>query len=60
MNLEHISLRLIEVWREKEKLNADLEAEEERLLENNLTLIYNVRWSTKTNINIKNSSKYLL
>jgi len=23
-------------WREKEKLNADLEAEEERLLENNI------------------------
>jgi hypothetical protein len=32
MNLEHISLREKEVWREKEKLNADLEAEEERLL----------------------------
>jgi len=36
MNLDHISLRLNEVWREKEKLNADLEAEEERLLENNI------------------------
>jgi hypothetical protein len=40
MNLEHISLRLIEVWREKEKLNADLEAEEEKLLKNNLYLFY--------------------
>ena len=58
MNLEHISLRLIEVWREKEKLNADLEAEEGKLLENNLALIYNVRWSTKKNINFKNSTEY--
>jgi hypothetical protein len=56
MNLEHISLRLIEIWREKEKLNADLKAEEERLLENNLALIYNVRRSTKKNINIKNTT----
>ena len=47
-------------WREKEKLNADLEAEEERLLENNITLIYNVRRSTKTSINIKNTTEYLL
>jgi len=60
MNLEHISLRLIEIWREKEKLNADLKAEEGKLLENNLALIYNVRWSTKTNINIKNTTEYLL
>jgi len=45
-------------WREKEKLNADLEAEEERLLENNITLIYNVRRSTKKNINFKNSTEY--
>jgi|TARA_B110000037_G_C16807138_1_gene378000 hypothetical protein len=37
MNLDHISLRLIVVWREKEKLNADLETEEEKLLENNIT-----------------------
>jgi len=47
-------------WREKEKLNADLEAEEGKLLENNLALIYNVRWSTKKNINFKNSTEYLL
>jgi hypothetical protein len=58
MNLEHFSLRLIGNWREKEKLNADLEAEEERLLENNLALIYNVRWSTKKSSNIKNTTKH--
>jgi hypothetical protein len=58
MNLEHISLRLIEIWREKEKLNADLKAEEGKLLENNLALIYNVRRSTKKNINFKNSTEY--
>jgi hypothetical protein len=34
MNLEHFSLRLIGNWREKEKLNADLEAEERKLLKN--------------------------
>ena len=58
MNLEHFSLRLIGNWREKEKLNADLEAEEEKLLKNNLTLIYNVRWSTKKSSNIKNTTQY--
>ena len=40
MNLEHISLIFIENWREKEKLNADLEAEEGKLLENNLFINY--------------------
>jgi len=58
MNLDHILLRFIENWREKEKLNADLEAEEEKLLKNNLTLIYNVRWSTKKSSNIKNTTQY--
>jgi len=43
MNLEHISLRLIEVWREKEKLNADLEAEEGRLLESNFYWFINYK-----------------
>jgi hypothetical protein len=58
MNLEHFSLRLIGNWREKEKLNADLEAEGGKLLENNLALIYNVRWSTKKSSNIKNTTKH--
>lgn len=60
MNLEHFSLRLIGNWREKEKLNADLEAEGGKLLENNLALIYNVRWSTKANFNNTNTKKYTL
>jgi hypothetical protein len=58
MNLEHISLIFIENWREKEKLNADLEAEERKLLKINLYKLYNVRWSTKTSSNIKNTTEY--
>ncbi len=42
-------------WREKEKLDANIKPKEGKLLENNLALIYNVRWSTKKNINFKNS-----
>ena len=42
-------------WREKEKLVANIKPKEGKLLENNLALIYNVRWSTKENINFKNS-----
>jgi hypothetical protein len=45
-------------WREKEKLNADLEAEEERLLENNLDLIHNVRRNTKKSENFKHPREY--
>jgi hypothetical protein len=58
MNLEHFSLRLIGNWREKEKLNADLEAEERKLLKINLYKLYNDRWSTKTSSNIKNTTEY--
>jgi len=41
-------------WREKEKLNANIKPKEGKLLENNLALIYNVRWSTKKSINFSN------
>jgi len=41
-------------WREEEKLVANIGPKEGKLLENNLALIYNVRWSTKTNINFSN------
>tara|TARA_R110002074_G_scaffold185476_1_gene350921 strand:- start:690 stop:872 length:183 start_codon:yes stop_codon:yes gene_type:complete len=58
MNSRHISLRLMGNWREKEKLNADLEAEEERLLENNLDLIHNVRRNTKKSENFKHPREY--
>lgn len=47
-------------WREKEKLVVNIKPKEGKLLENNLALIYNVRWSTKKNINFKNTIKYLL
>ena len=41
-------------WREEEKHVANIEPKEGKLLENNLTLIYNVWWSTKTSKNFSN------
>ncbi len=41
-------------WREKEKLVENIKPKEGKLPENNIALIYNVRWSTKKSIDFSN------